>query len=256
MIDFNVQKMSEFEFKEVDREGMDTLNVIAEADKFNEWMYSTIMPYTKDNVLEIGSGIGNISAFFIRDGASICLSDIRDNYCHYLTKRFSKERSVTGILKMDLVDKDFDNKFSYLFNSFDSIFALNVVEHIADDDLAIRNCKKLLKLGGNLIILVPAYQWLFNKFDKELEHYRRYTKKTLKKLIGNYLEVTHSRYFNSPGILGWFLSGSILQKKVIPSSQMRLYNKLVPLFKLADKATFNQVGLSVIVVGRKTHDKD
>jgi 2-polyprenyl-3-methyl-5-hydroxy-6-metoxy-1,4-benzoquinol methylase len=51
-----------------------------------------------------------------------------------------------------------------------------VVEHIKDDRLAIANCKKLLKKNGHLIILVPAYRYLYNEFDKELEYYRRYNK--------------------------------------------------------------------------------
>ena len=243
--------MSEFAFKEIDQEGMDILNVIAEADKFNRWMYNTIAPYTKGRILEVGSGIGNISAFFLENNATICLSDIRSNYCGYLERKFSGQKGVLGILEMDLIDKDFDQKFSHLFNSFDSIFALNVVEHISDDDLAISNSKKLLKTGGNLIILVPAYQSLYNKFDKELEHYRRYTKKKLTGLMGKHLEIIHSQYFNFAGIFGWFLSGSLMKKQTIPGGQMKLYNKLVPVFKVADKVMFNQMGLSVIAVGKK-----
>ncbi len=57
------------------------------------------------------------------------------------------------------------------------------MEHIENDHLAIHNCRKLLKKGGKLIILVPAFQSLYNGFDKELYHYRRYTKHTLNKLF-------------------------------------------------------------------------
>ena len=139
-----------------------------------------------------------------------------------------------------------------LLEKFDGLFALNVVEHIKDDTLAIANCKKLLRPGGRMLILVPAYQTLYNTFDEALEHYRRYNKKSLKKLFSdNQLQITHSQYFNFAGILGWFLSGNILRKKVIPTGQMKLYNSLVPLFKIADKMLFNQVGLSVIVEGVK-----
>jgi 2-polyprenyl-3-methyl-5-hydroxy-6-metoxy-1,4-benzoquinol methylase len=243
--------MSEFTFKEIDTAGVDTLNALAEADKFNEWMYKTIAPHLVGNILEIGSGIGNLSEFFLKNNASIWLSDIRLNYCEYLTGKFAGRSGMKEVLQMNLVDDDFDSKFGNLFNSFDSIFALNVVEHIQNDDLAIQNCQKLLKPGGKLLILVPAYQWLYNKFDEELEHYRRYTKRSLNKLIGKYLKVAHAQYFNLAGIAGWFVSGSIMKKKIIPTSQVRLYNKLVPIFLFADKLTFNLIGLSVIVVGEK-----
>lgn len=134
---------------------------------------------------------------------------------------------------------------------YDTVFALNVVEHIKDDLLALKNCKKLLKRGGHVVILVPAYQWLYNRFDKELEHYRRYTKNNLARLMADAkLLVIHSQYFNLAGMAGWFVSGKILKKKTIPKDQMSLYNKLVPIFKVVDKTLFNKVGLSVIAVGK------
>ncbi len=243
--------MSEFTFKEIDTEGHDTLDAVAIADKFNNWMYQTILPFCKGNILEIGSGIGNISNFFLEDGAQITLSDIRDNYCEKLQDSFGHYPNLQGILNMDLTDPDFDNKHADCLGQFDTVFALNVVEHIKDDRLALKNCKKLLRRGGHVIILVPAYQWLYNKFDKELEHYRRYTKDGLTRLIADsQLLIKHSQYFNVAGMAGWFVSGRILKKKTIPKNQMSLYNKLVPIFKVVDKTLLNKIGLSVIAVGK------
>ncbi|HEY0045269.1 MAG TPA: class I SAM-dependent methyltransferase [Flavobacterium sp.] len=233
--------------KEIDLAGHEILNVIEKADKFNEWMYQIISPYCKGKILEIGSGIGNISQFFISNNQEIVLSDLRENYCEILNKKFQNP-----VITINLVDLDFDIHFADLLGTFDTVFALNVVEHIEDDLKAIENCKKLLKKGGILIILVPAYQTLYNNFDVELEHYRRYTKRSLKGLIeANKLKVRKLFSFNFIGILGWFVSGRILRKKSIPEGQMGLFNKLVPIFKLADFFTFRKVGLSVICVSEK-----
>lgn len=230
------------ETKEIDLEGLETLNVIEKANKFNKWMYDTIKPHCKGKILEIGSGIGNISEYFIKDNQNIFLSDLRDNYIEIAKNKFANE-----VLKIDLVDADFDTKYSNLVGTFDTVFALNVVEHIKDDLQAIANCKKLLKKGGHLIILVPAYQSLYNQFDVELEHFRRYTHKSLKKIINaNQLNIKKTFSFNVIGILGWYVTGSILKKKTIPEGQMGLFNKLVPIFKLADLLTFKKIGLSVI----------
>jgi 2-polyprenyl-3-methyl-5-hydroxy-6-metoxy-1,4-benzoquinol methylase len=238
----------EFDYKHIDQEGLETLSVVEKADKFNYWMYKTIKPFCKGNILEIGSGIGNISSFFIRDKSQITLSDIRENYCNQLSEKFP----VQPTLCMDLTDQDFDIKFRDHLGSYDTIFALNVVEHIKDDSLAMQNCKKMLKANGNLIILVPAYQSLYNQFDKELYHYRRYTKSSLTDLFKqNDIKVIHSQYFNFAGILGWYVSGKLMKNKIIPEGQMSLYNTLVPVFKIIDKATLNLAGLSVIVVGQK-----
>ena len=242
----------EFTFKAVDIEGLETLNVVGEADNFNRWMYETVAQHCSGDILEIGSGTGNISSFFLNNGYRICLSDIRENYCALLQNRFEGNKNLISILQLDLVDPDFDTKYANWLGKFNTVFALNVVEHIEDDGLAIRNCRKLLKDGGTVIILVPAYQWLYNNFDKELYHYRRYVRKNLSNLLEqNGFAVTRTMSFNTFGILGWFFSGSVLKKKIIPAGQMKLYNKLVPVIKLFDKAVFKRVGLSVIAIGKK-----
>ncbi|HEY0680391.1 MAG TPA: class I SAM-dependent methyltransferase [Chitinophagaceae bacterium] len=241
--------MTQFTFREADQEGLETLKAIAAADRFNEWMYQTIEPFCKGRILEVGSGIGNISNFFIRDGRQIVLSDIRESYCSQLREQFGNK--AEAVLRLDLVHPSFDEEYADWLSSFDTVFALNVVEHIADHDLAIRNARKLLREGGNLIILVPAYQWLYNRFDKELEHYRRYTRKQLIGLMSPHLKVRHSQYFNCAGIPGWFVSGRILNKRTIPAGQMGFFNKLVPVFRLIDRLIGNRIGLSVIVSGTK-----
>ncbi len=243
---------NEPEFIEDDAVGEQTLEAISDADKFNDWMYTTIKPFAKGKVLEIGSGIGNISNYFIEDDFSIMTSDIRDGYCKRLEERFSEEPTFLGTINMNLTDTDFDQKFSAHLNQYDTVFALNVVEHIYDDRLAIRNAKKLLKKGGHLIILVPSYNKLMNGFDEELGHFRRYTVRSLTHLFEQEkLEIIHQQYFNFVGIFGWYISGNLLKNKVIPKGQMSFYNTLVPVIKLIDKIMLRKIGLSTIVVGKK-----
>lgn len=236
----------------IDQVGMSTLEHLSNANRLNNWMFESIQPYVKGNILEIGSGIGNISSCFIQNRYNINLSDYSDYYCAYLNEKFSDEDRVKGIYQIDLVESNFEEKYAHLLSTFDTIFALNVIEHIEDDQKAIANCKKLLKPNGHLIILVPAWQLLYNGFDRELEHFRRYTKKTVRILIKSQgLKIINTWYFNLAGILGWFVSGTILRKKTLPGDQIDIYNKLVPIFRLVDKVTFNQLGLSVITVGQK-----
>lgn len=244
------------EFIENDVAGEATLDVISKADKFNRWMYETIRPFCKGNVLEIGSGVGNISEYFLRDHFNIQLTDIRAGYCDRLGQKFGHYPNLLGITSMDLVDDRFDEKFSGHFNKYETVFALNVVEHIHDDVLALKNAYKLLANGGKLIILVPSYQALFNQFDTELGHYRRYTKSSLRAVFNaSGFDVIHQQYFNLIGIFGWYFTGRILQRKTIPAGQMGLYNTLVPVFKVIDKMILNSVGLSTIVVGEKPQNK-
>lgn len=243
---------SNFIYKDIDQEGLDTLSVISIADNFNKWMFETIKPFCKGKIIEIGSGVGNISTFFLENNIEIMLTDIRDNYCDILRANLSNKPTLLGVQNIDLVDENFDTKYAQFINQFDTVFALNVIEHIENDLLAITNCKKLLKQDGNLIILVPAYQALYNQFDEELFHFKRYYKKEMIQLFNkNNLTVYKSFYFNALGIAGWFVSGKLAKKKTIPSFQMSFYNKIIFLAKFIDKIVFNSIGLSTIIVGKK-----
>lgn len=232
--------------------GYQTLDGISQADKFNQWMFSTVSKGMDGEILEIGSGIGNISSFFVRDGYHFTASDLRKEYCEFLQNKFEGKGNFNGVHQIDIVDKDFDKKHAGLFQKFDVVFALNIIEHVSDDDFAIKNCLKLLKEGGKLVILVPAFMYLFNSFDEELGHFRRYNRKKLESLFSqNNLDIFKSRYFNFAGVLGWWFSGNVLMKKTIPSGQMKFYNSMVWIFKIIDFFTNPFIGLSVIVSGKK-----
>ena len=234
-------------YKEIDFEGEETLKSMSHADKLNEWMYMQIKPFVKGKVLEVGSGIGNISQYFIRDNLDIELSDIRDQYLKFLECRFDSNK----VHKLDLVNPNFEKEYSHLIGQFSLVFALNVIEHIENDKLALENIQKLLKPKGISYILVPAFNSLYNNFDKSLFHFRRYTKKKLENILPNNSKKIKSWYFNFAGIFGWVIVGGILKKRIIPESNIKLYNFLTPLFKVLDLVVMNKVGLSVIVVSEK-----
>ncbi len=232
--------------------GTETLEILSEAANFNRWMYQTIRPFCHGNILEIGSGIGNISQFFIQDGAAITLSDFDRSYVPRLQQRFGTQSNIQGIHRIDLSDKELEENLPELIGTFDTVFALNVIEHIEDHQQAFTNANKLLRTGGNLVILVPAFQFLYNGFDEQLRHFRRYTATSLHQYLEDAgFEVVNSRYFNFIAILGWFFSGHILRKRIIPSGQMRFYDALVPAWKILDYLTSGFAGISVIQIGRK-----
>jgi SAM-dependent methyltransferase len=232
--------------------GTETLDNISEAKAFNKWMYSVISPYLKGKILEIGSGIGNISDFLLDDKHNVTLSDLKSEYCEYLSKHFRDKKSLVSTEQINLEDYDFENKYSGIQNSFDTVFALNVIEHIENDSLAIQNCRKLLKPGGDLIILVPSYKCLYCRFDKELGHFRRYNRKSLLMLLkSNGFTINDLFNFNAAGVFGWLLFGKLLNRRQIKQNQMQLYNNLVVLFIFLDKLLFRKFGLSLIIIAKK-----
>ena len=82
--------------------------------------------------------------------------------------------------------------------NYDVICMFDVLEHIKQDQQALKVVVALLKPGGTLVVSVPAYQWLYGAHDKTLHHFRRYS---LKKLCENLndagLELQFSSHFNT-----------------------------------------------------------
>lgn len=239
-------------FHESDPTGFITLERFAAATRFNRWMFDTIRPHCKGHVLEVGSGIGNLSKLFLEQGFSLTVSDLRHEYCDYLKRHLGQNPALKDVVSFDLADPDFSARYPQLTGRFDTVVALNVIEHIENDGLALANCRQLLRTGGHLVMLVPAYQVLYNKFDEELGHFRRYTARSQRSVLQQSgFEVIHQQYFNLVGILGWFLDGSLLKKRLIPRKQLMVFDKLMPVIRLADILSFRAFGLSTIAIGRK-----
>ena len=136
--------------------------------------------------------------------------------------------------------------------SVDSILCSNVLEHIEDDHAALRNMHAALKPEGRLVLVVPAGRWLYGSLDKVLGHCRRYTESAITdQLRAEGFEVEKAFSMNKPGVLGWWLNGKVLRKKTLGKLQMKVFNTLVPVFKLVDPL-LPWTGLSLVVVARKS----
>jgi len=234
-----------------DQTGFEVLQVIKKASRFNQWMFETIAPFCNGSILEIGSGTGNISSFFVERNYEITLSDINDAYVDILKKQYHNRMNVKGILDIDLQRSGFAEKYGALKEQYDTIILLNVLEHLENEDYAISNCSYFLKKGGRLIILVPAYKFLYSQLDKELGHFRRYTRKRLMDcIIRKGLSPEKGFYFNALGILAWFY-GKIFSLKTIPGTEMSFFNTITPFAKAIDKILFHKAGLSVICISKK-----
>jgi len=67
--------------------------------------------------------------------------------------------------------------------SLDLVGMTDVLEHVKDDEQAIRECLRVLKPGGLLLLTVPALRWLYNEHDRALGHFRRYSHKELRRVL-------------------------------------------------------------------------
>ncbi len=211
----------------MDETGYLTLELLNEAKGFNEWMYSKIETYIGTNVLEIGSGIGNLTANI--KAQKIYATDYSEEYVAILKDKF---RDNKRIIPSHL---DISQSKANIVDNIDTIVCLNVLEHIEDHYSAVRNMNKSLIPGGTLILLVPYSNILYSKLDELLGHFRRYTKKKLAGVVeSGGFTVKKMFYFNLPGGIGWFVRGKILKEKTLSKTSIQAFEKLIPLFKIIE----------------------
>lgn len=125
---------------------------------------SRLVPTTSSNVklLDIGCGTGQIltllSHFGTASGIDVSPEAIK----------FCKRRKLTRVS----VGSSYNTGFAK--NSMDVITILDVLEH-TDERKTLKEIMRILKPGGFLILTVPAYQWLWSRWDEVLMHKKRYT---------------------------------------------------------------------------------
>lgn len=81
---------------------------------------------------------------------------------------------------------------------FDLVTALDVLEHVDDDRVALGELRRVLRPGGILVLTVPAYRFLWSPHDEVNRHKRRYTAKELReKAEACGFEVLKLSYYNA-----------------------------------------------------------
>lgn len=138
--------------------------------------------------------------------------------------------------------------------SFDSCVALNVLEHIADDARALAEMASLVRPGGRVILLVPAFPSLYGPVDRNLGHYRRYRPAALAGLAAAAsMTVERLEYVNRLGWFGWWCNARLGRGQQSPA-QIALFDRLAPALERLDRlaAPLLPFGLSLFAVLRKS----
>ena len=135
---------------------------------------------------------------------------------------------------------------------FDCILYIDTLEHIEHDKEELISAAKLLKRNGKLIILSPAYNWLYSEFDKSIGHFKRYDKKQLLMIKPASLGVDFIFYLDSFGVLASLGNKLILKKNLPNSNQIRFWDTfLVPISIISDSIFRFKFGKSVVAIFTK-----
>ncbi len=229
-----------------DEYGSHILTELERARRFNLWMGQTLRPHVGDRVLEIGAGIGNLTAQFIPRDLYV-VSDINPHYLDYL-RSYSFGKPYLRVRK---VDAGAPADFAGLEEQFDTVLMINVLEHLENRDEALQNVWSALEPGGKAVILVPQHPKLHGSLDRVLEHKLRYSESDLRQTMEkNGFRVETIFDFNRVSVPGWWLNGKVLKRSTFSRLQLKILNTIMPAVKRVDRM-FPWSGLSLIVIAIK-----
>jgi ubiquinone/menaquinone biosynthesis C-methylase UbiE len=137
-------------------------------------------------ILDVGCGTGATMGFLEQygqvTGIDVSLKAVR--YCR-----------AQGGSRLCLADGE---SLPFTDGSFDLVTALDLLEHLADEAGGLREIWRVLKYGGRMVILVPAFMFLWSDFDRFSGHYRRYTRGQLRERVEEAgFQIARLSYFNT-----------------------------------------------------------
>jgi 2-polyprenyl-3-methyl-5-hydroxy-6-metoxy-1,4-benzoquinol methylase len=149
---------------------------------------------TSEEILEVGAGTGHTARALLQAGyRNLSIGEIHKNGLLY-----ARQYGLEKLYQFDLRSAPFREHF-------DVVALFDVLEHIADDALALEKIRGMLRSGGRVVLTVPAHRWLWSRMDELAGHHRRYNRESLATVFtSSGFEVLESRYIFTalvPGLL-------------------------------------------------------
>jgi SAM-dependent methyltransferase len=222
-----------------------TLEGASHQPRYRRYQFDLISPHCGRSVLEVGAGLGEFATQF-RSLQRLVLTDVDPGAVEMMSRTFV-DRPEVEVRQFDIGAK------LDLGKPVESVVAINVLEHIADDAGALRSLAGLVEPGGSIVLWVPGYQQLYGEFDRKVGHVRRYTPATLADAVRRAgLGVELVKPVNLLGGIAWWLA---VRKGGAGAPNPRLvavYDRfVVPVTRAIERVVRPPFGQSVLCVARK-----
>jgi glycosyltransferase involved in cell wall biosynthesis len=227
--------------------GRGVLNNLTGTPQYLSWLAREIRPHIGNEVLEIGAGIGNITARLMGKRTLYVAGEKDPLHLHALRNRFLRTPNVV----VRRLDPETPEDLEGLAPRFDTVLCANVLEYLEDPGRTLAALRTVLKPDGVVVILVPNGPGLFGTLDQRLGHKRRYNSEGARRLLeGQGFDVEHIYSFNKAGAPPWKIYGKALGAKDINKVVLKVFDKTVWLWRRIDRF-MPWPGLTLIVVARK-----
>jgi SAM-dependent methyltransferase len=219
------------------------LEDLSDAVNYQRWLADLARPYLGAHPIELGSGLGDYATAWLSTASRMTVTEADEARLKGLTGRFADDPRVDVRALFLPTDARGDHS---------AAVALNVLEHIEDDVAALRSIGALLRPGGAVVLIVPAFPSAMSRFDRTIGHFRRYTVNSLRtSLTGAGLEIEQLRYINPVGLMGWYVACRTLGLSPHNGPMVRMYDRLVvPLARRLEQRWQPPFGQSVFAVAR------
>lgn len=232
-----------------DRYAADDLETIEAAKRYGDHVFNLFRPYIGRRVLEVGSGIGTMSRKLAAIADDIVGIEPNAN-CIERLQAAMRDEPKFSLRTCHLEECDAAELATH---RFDTVYCVNVLEHIHDDVGALRTFRDTILPEGRVLIFVPALQVAYGPLDAELGHHRRYSKRMLSRAFADAgLDLEMLRYTNPIGLLGWLYNAHISKVRTHSVAQVQLFERLVAPWALPlERLITPPIGLSLMAVGRR-----
>jgi dTDP-4-dehydrorhamnose reductase len=162
------------------------------------WLMRVRRSIVRDNLARYGSPGGKLLEFGC--GSGIFVAELADAGFESFGLDISVDAvqfgTLQGVKNLAVIE---GHKIDFADNTFDVALSLDVIEHLEHEEWALKEIERVIKPGGLLVIMVPAYMFLWGVQDEVAHHYRRYTMRGLTKkvLSSTSLSVVRKSYFNT-----------------------------------------------------------
>lgn len=224
---------------------------------FSHWIWDRVSDWVGRRVLEVGCGRAALLPWLQPRVERYLGVDGSEEVVRANRRRYGDRQEVS--FQRLVFPEDFPDTALDRFAP-DTVLCLNLLEHVRDDRGLVGALQDVLEPGGTLIVQVPAHPWLYGSIDRAVGHHRRYDSKRLRELLDaeGFREITVEP-FNAPGILPWWLEGTVLGRRDgffegQSERALRFYSWLMPLVRWVDDRLPVPVGLSLFGFARRPPD--